>query len=87
MKREVCERIIFYKQKTAYERLRSLVGSEMCIGDSSRAAFASAAAAAAATSKATTLAERMRYLSSRASWAMRSAAVLEAAERRLARLR
>mgnify|MGYP002683328462 CR=1 FL=1 len=27
--------IFFFKQKTAYEVLRSLVGSEMCIGDSS----------------------------------------------------
>ena len=26
---------IFFKQKTAYEMLRSLVGSEMCIRDSS----------------------------------------------------
>ena len=27
--------IFFFKQKTAYEMLRSLVGSEMCIRDSS----------------------------------------------------
>ena len=27
----------FFKQKTAYEMLRSLVGSEMCIRDRSRA--------------------------------------------------
>ena len=26
----------FFKQKTAYEMLRSLVGSEMCISDSSK---------------------------------------------------
>ena len=26
--------IFFFKQKTAYEMLRSLVGSEMCIRDS-----------------------------------------------------
>ncbi len=25
--------VFFFKQKTAYEMLRSLVGSEMCIGD------------------------------------------------------
>src|SRR5665254_17820 len=30
---------VFFKQKTAYEMLRSLVGSEMCIRDSSMAAF------------------------------------------------
>ena len=29
--------LFFFKQKTAYEGLRSLVGSEMCIRDSSRA--------------------------------------------------
>eukprot|EP00658_Telonema_sp_P-2_P078234 TRINITY_DN7283_c0_g1_i6.p1 TRINITY_DN7283_c0_g1~~TRINITY_DN7283_c0_g1_i6.p1 ORF type:complete len:213 (+),score=84.72 TRINITY_DN7283_c0_g1_i6:46-684(+) len=29
----------FFKQKTAYEMLRSLVGSEMCIRDSSKSAF------------------------------------------------
>ena len=28
---------IYFKQKTAYEMLRSLVGSEMCIRDSSKA--------------------------------------------------
>ena len=28
--------IFFFKQKTAYEMLRSLVGSEMCIRDSDR---------------------------------------------------
>ena len=27
-------RVFFFKQKTAYEMLRSLVGSEMCIRDS-----------------------------------------------------
>eukprot|EP00658_Telonema_sp_P-2_P073911 TRINITY_DN63057_c0_g1_i4.p1 TRINITY_DN63057_c0_g1~~TRINITY_DN63057_c0_g1_i4.p1 ORF type:complete len:201 (+),score=92.13 TRINITY_DN63057_c0_g1_i4:96-698(+) len=32
----------FFKQKTAYEMLRSLVGSEMCIRDSKKAASASA---------------------------------------------
>ncbi len=30
----------FFKQKTAYEVLRSLVGSELCIGDSGRRAAA-----------------------------------------------
>ena len=30
--REMC-RFCFFKQKTAYEMLRSLVGSEMCIRD------------------------------------------------------
>ena len=30
----VCCIIFFFKQKTAYEMLRSLVGSEMCIRDS-----------------------------------------------------
>ena len=29
---------MFFKQKTAYEMLRSLVGSEMCIRDSGEAA-------------------------------------------------
>eukprot|EP00658_Telonema_sp_P-2_P057614 TRINITY_DN46050_c0_g1_i1.p1 TRINITY_DN46050_c0_g1~~TRINITY_DN46050_c0_g1_i1.p1 ORF type:complete len:101 (+),score=31.69 TRINITY_DN46050_c0_g1_i1:97-399(+) len=29
--------VFFFKQKTAYEMLRSLVGSEMCIRDSSHA--------------------------------------------------
>eukprot|EP00658_Telonema_sp_P-2_P063089 TRINITY_DN51788_c0_g1_i1.p1 TRINITY_DN51788_c0_g1~~TRINITY_DN51788_c0_g1_i1.p1 ORF type:complete len:137 (-),score=58.08 TRINITY_DN51788_c0_g1_i1:561-971(-) len=33
----------FFKQKTAYEMLRSLVGSEMCIRDSQRAACQRAA--------------------------------------------
>ena len=28
-----CDSIFFFKQKTAYEMLRSLVGSEMCIRD------------------------------------------------------
>ena len=28
--------VFFFKQKTAYEMLRSLVGSEMCIRDRSR---------------------------------------------------
>ena len=32
--RETC--VFFFKQKTAYEMLRSLVGSEMCIRDSMR---------------------------------------------------
>ena len=30
----VCFFVFFFKQKTAYEMLRSLVGSEMCIRDS-----------------------------------------------------
>ena len=30
----------FFKQKTAYEMLRSLVGSEMCIRDSSTSVYA-----------------------------------------------
>ena len=30
-----CSFVFFFKQKTAYEMLRSLVGSEMCIRDSS----------------------------------------------------
>ena len=30
----VCDFFFFFKQKTAYEMLRSLVGSEMCIRDS-----------------------------------------------------
>ena len=36
VKREwmVLSRFFFFKQKTAYEMLRSLVGSEMCIRDS-----------------------------------------------------
>eukprot|EP00658_Telonema_sp_P-2_P082946 TRINITY_DN8861_c0_g1_i3.p2 TRINITY_DN8861_c0_g1~~TRINITY_DN8861_c0_g1_i3.p2 ORF type:complete len:143 (+),score=52.58 TRINITY_DN8861_c0_g1_i3:113-541(+) len=39
-----CIFFFFFKQKTAYEMLRSLVGSEMCIRDSfSQAAEASAA--------------------------------------------
>ena len=29
----VCGCVFFFKQKTAYEMLRSLVGSEMCIRD------------------------------------------------------
>ena len=29
-----CDESFFFKQKTAYEMLRSLVGSEMCIRDS-----------------------------------------------------
>ena len=29
-----CSTVFFFKQKTAYEMLRSLVGSEMCIRDS-----------------------------------------------------
>ena len=33
-KREVLH-VFFFKQKTAYEMLRSLVGSEMCIRDRS----------------------------------------------------
>eukprot|EP00658_Telonema_sp_P-2_P013971 TRINITY_DN15297_c0_g1_i4.p1 TRINITY_DN15297_c0_g1~~TRINITY_DN15297_c0_g1_i4.p1 ORF type:complete len:100 (+),score=52.45 TRINITY_DN15297_c0_g1_i4:68-367(+) len=32
----VCDFFFFFKQKTAYEMLRSLVGSEMCIRDSHR---------------------------------------------------
>ena len=32
-KRAVVSFIFFFKQKTAYEMLRSLVGSEMCIRD------------------------------------------------------
>eukprot|EP00658_Telonema_sp_P-2_P065320 TRINITY_DN54587_c0_g1_i1.p1 TRINITY_DN54587_c0_g1~~TRINITY_DN54587_c0_g1_i1.p1 ORF type:complete len:182 (+),score=65.42 TRINITY_DN54587_c0_g1_i1:81-626(+) len=32
----MCGFFFFFKQKTAYEMLRSLVGSEMCIRDSSR---------------------------------------------------
>eukprot|EP00658_Telonema_sp_P-2_P021003 TRINITY_DN18334_c0_g1_i1.p3 TRINITY_DN18334_c0_g1~~TRINITY_DN18334_c0_g1_i1.p3 ORF type:complete len:101 (+),score=30.48 TRINITY_DN18334_c0_g1_i1:99-401(+) len=32
----------FFKQKTAYEMLRSLVGSEMCIRDSCQGSFTSA---------------------------------------------
>ena len=31
--------MFFFKQKTAYEMLRSLVGSEMCIRDRSRIPF------------------------------------------------
>ena len=31
--------IFFFKQKTAYEILSGLVGSEMCIRDSTRAVF------------------------------------------------
>ena len=31
--RNVIGKIFFFKQKTAYEVLRSLVGSEMCIRD------------------------------------------------------
>ena len=34
----VCGGVFFFKQKTAYEMLRSLVGSEMCIRDRPRAA-------------------------------------------------
>ena len=34
----------FFKQKTAYEMLRSLVGSEMCIRDSSAAMLKDAGA-------------------------------------------
>ena len=30
----VLDVVFFFKQKTAYEMLRSLVGSEMCIRDS-----------------------------------------------------
>ena len=30
----ICSDFFFFKQKTAYEMLRSLVGSEMCIRDS-----------------------------------------------------
>ena len=30
----LCYIVFFFKQKTAYEMLRSLVGSEMCIRDS-----------------------------------------------------
>ena len=30
--------VFFFKQKTAYEMLRSLVGSEMCIRDRARPA-------------------------------------------------
>ena len=33
---DCCFVFFFFKQKTAYEMLRSLVGSEMCIRDSSR---------------------------------------------------
>ena len=33
---ECNEDLLFFKQKTAYERLRSLVGSEMCIRDRQR---------------------------------------------------
>ncbi len=34
------EKVFFFKQKTAYEMLRSLVGSEMCVRDSTcRASF------------------------------------------------
>ena len=33
---EVHDVVFFFKQKTAYEMLRSLVGSEMCIRDSLR---------------------------------------------------
>ena len=32
---EVADVFFFFKQKTAYEMLRSLVGSEMCIRDRS----------------------------------------------------
>ncbi len=32
----VSDCVFFFKQKTAYEMLRSLVGSEMCIRDSFR---------------------------------------------------
>ena len=39
----------FFKQKTAYEMLRSLVGSEMCIRDSSRVDVVRAASATVAT--------------------------------------
>ncbi len=34
-----CVGIFFFKQKTAYEMLRSLVGSEMCIRDRRQTAF------------------------------------------------
>ena len=33
MEIEVIKAVFFFKQKTAYEMLRSLVGSEMCIRD------------------------------------------------------
>ena len=29
----MCSKVFFFKQKTAYEMLRGLVGSEMCIRD------------------------------------------------------
>ena len=37
--RRVGVTFFFFKQKTAYEMLRSLVGSEMCIRDSDREAY------------------------------------------------
>ena len=41
--------VFFFKQKTAYEMLRSLVGSEMCIRDSDRAARLHASASSFCT--------------------------------------
>ena len=45
----------FFKQKTAYEMLRSLVGSEMCIRDSTRIRFPPKGAPAASLTTTTAI--------------------------------